>query len=72
VRRTDARRRERDCPEGVTHAFQVSLYKVDPSVCVLTRNLLSNDDWRAALFNEVVKGGPEVPLVIKPSTFTSR
>jgi hypothetical protein len=28
--RTDARSRERDTPEGVTHGFQVSVYKVDP------------------------------------------
>jgi hypothetical protein len=44
VRRTDARRRERDGPDGVAQGFQVSLYKVDPSICVTACNLLSKDD----------------------------
>lgn len=70
VRRTDARRRERDRPEGITHGFQVSVYKVDPRVCVLARNLLSNDDCRAALLDEVVEVGPQMPLISKPSAFT--
>ena len=72
VRRTDARRRERDRPEGVTQGFQVSVYKVDPRACVLTRNLLSNDCWRSALRDEVVEGWPQMPLVIKPSSFACR
>jgi hypothetical protein len=58
VRGTDARRRKRDTPEGVTHAFQVSVYKVDPRVDSLARNLLSKDDCRAALRDEVLPGGP--------------
>jgi hypothetical protein len=58
VRGTDARRRERDCPEGVTHGFHVSLYKVDPRVCFFACNLLAKDDCRLALFDEVVEGGP--------------
>jgi len=68
VRSTDARSRERRCPEGVTHGFQVSLYKVDPRVSVLACNLLSKDDWRAALLDEPMEVWPEVPLVIKPSS----
>jgi hypothetical protein len=44
MRGADARRRERDTPEGVTHAFQVSVYKVDPSIRSLARNLFSKDD----------------------------
>jgi hypothetical protein len=43
-RRTDPRRRKRDNPEGVTHGFQVRLYKVEPRVRSLTRNLFSKDD----------------------------
>lgn len=58
VRRTDARRRERDTPEGVTHGFQISVYKVDPVIDSLARNLLSKHDWRLALCDEVVEGGP--------------
>ena len=58
VRSTDARRRERDTPEGVTHAFHVSLYKVDPRICVLARNLLSKESCRLSLRDEVLPGGP--------------
>jgi hypothetical protein len=52
VRRTDARSRERDRPDGVTQSFQVILNKVDPRVCVLARNLLSKYNCRAALLDE--------------------
>ncbi|MFC3470176.1 hypothetical protein ACFOHT_09945 [Massilia oculi] len=72
VRRTDARRRERDTPEGVTHGFQVSVYKVDPYIDVFARNLLSKDDWRLALRDEVPKSWSEVPLVSKPSSLACR
>jgi len=72
VRRTDARRRERDTPKGVTHGFQVSVYKVDPRLDSFRCNLLSKDDCRLTLFDEVLKSGPEVPLVIKPSAFACR
>jgi hypothetical protein len=58
VRRTDARRRERDTPEGVTHAFHVSVYKVDPSIDSLACNLLSKDDCRPTLRDEVLPGRP--------------
>ncbi|CUX25631.1 hypothetical protein AGR5A_Cc20261 [Agrobacterium genomosp. 5 str. CFBP 6626] len=58
VRSTDARRRKRDRPDSVTHGFQVILYKVDPRVCVLTCNLLSKDDWRATLLDEVEERRP--------------
>jgi hypothetical protein len=69
---TDARRRKRDRPEGVIHGFQVILYKVEPRLCVLARNLLSKDDCRAALADEVLPGRPEVPLVSKPIAFACR
>jgi hypothetical protein len=72
VRSTDARSRERDRPDPVSHGFQVSLYKVDPRVCVLARNLLSKDDCRAALLDEPEPGWPKVPLVIKPCAFACR
>jgi hypothetical protein len=72
VRRTDARSRERDTPEGVAHAFHVSVYKVDPRLCVLARNLLSKDDCRSALADEMEPGRPEMPLIVKPSSFTCR
>jgi hypothetical protein len=72
MRRTDARRRKRDRPEGVTQVFQVIVYKVEPRACVAARNLLSKDDCRLALFDEVLPGRPEVPLVSKPSAFACR
>jgi hypothetical protein len=72
VRSTDARRRERDRPDPVSQAFQVILYKVDPRICVLARNLLSKDNWRTALADEMVECRPEVPLVSKPSAFACR
>jgi hypothetical protein len=34
------------------------VYKVDPSICVLARNLLSKNDCRPALRDEVLPGGP--------------
>ena len=56
--RTDPRRRKRDGPEGVAHGFHVRVYKVDPRVCSLARNLFSKDDWRVALLNEPGKRRP--------------
>ena len=58
MRRADPRRRKRDTPEGVTQGFQVSVYKVDPSIDSFTRNLLSKDDWRAALLDKVIECWP--------------
>jgi hypothetical protein len=48
------------------------LYKVEPLKAVAACNLLTKDDWRAALADEPMERGPEVPLVSKPSTFASR
>lgn len=72
MRRTDARRRERDRPEGVTQGFHVSVYKVDPRIRVLARNLFSKDDCRRALADEVIEGWPQMPLVSKPASFACR
>lgn len=81
MRSTDARRRERNRPEGVTHGFQVILYKVDPRVDSCARNLFSKDRWNRSagfaapfgiLLDEVVEGWPQVPLVIKPHAFACR
>jgi hypothetical protein len=72
VRRTDARRRERDRPEGITQGFQVSLYKVEPRLCSLACNLLAKHDCRLALCDEPLEVWPEVPLVIKPSARACR
>jgi hypothetical protein len=72
VRRTDARRAKISRPEGVALCFHVSVYKVDPLEAIRACNLLAKDDWRAALRDEVVECGPEVPLVSKRSSLACR
>jgi hypothetical protein len=46
------------------------LYKVEPAEAVLARNLLSKDNWRAALCDEPIELGPEVSLVGKAGTLS--
>lgn len=53
MRRADARSALIERPDGVSLAFQVSVYKVEPSEAVLARNLLAKDDARAALSDEM-------------------
>ena len=72
MRRADARSAEIDRPAGVARCFQVSLYKVEPTKAVFACNLLTKDDWRAALADEVVESWPQVPLIIKPCSFACR
>ena len=72
MRRTDARCRKRHKPEGVSHSFQVSLYKVEPCVSVTCCNLFAKDMLRSALADEVEEVGPKVPLVSKPISFACR
>jgi hypothetical protein len=72
LRRTEARSRGNDRPAGVTHAFQVSVNKVEPSSAVLSRNLLSKNDRRLADADEVEPRRPQVPLVSKPASFACR
>jgi hypothetical protein len=70
--RTDARSRERRTCEGITQSLQVRLNKVDPLLGSLACNLLSKDDWRAALSDKMEPGRPDMPLIVKPSSFTCR
>jgi len=72
VRSTDARSRERDRPKGVVQDFQVIVNKVEPRFCTLVRNLLSKEDWRAALADEVVPSGPQMPLISQPAALACR
>ncbi len=72
VRCPDARSAQITRPCGVARCFHVSLNKIPPDEGIRARNLLSNDDWRTALVDEVVPCGPQMPLVIKPSTFACR
>jgi hypothetical protein len=70
VRGADARSAQICCPDGVSRYFQVSAYSVEPAEAVLARNLLSKDDWRAALADEPVELGPEVTLVGKSGSLS--
>jgi hypothetical protein len=58
MRSAEARSAQIDRPAGVARCFQVSLYKVDPSKSVFTRNLLTKDDTRSTLADEVEKRWP--------------
>lgn len=70
MRGADARSAQICRPDGVARCFQVSVYSVEPAEAVLARNLLSKDDWRAALADEPMKLGPEVTVVIEAFAFT--
>ena len=63
VRRPDARSAQIRSPDGVARCFQVSPYNVEPRKASPARNLLSKDDWRAALADETKPLGPEVAIV---------
>jgi hypothetical protein len=65
VERTRARGLDRHEPHGVFQGFQVTSHKAEPLRS--GRNLLSKDDCRAALLDEVLPERPEVPLVSKPT-----
>lgn len=65
MRRAEARSRERDGPEGVTHGFHVSVNKVEPGSGSSSRNLLSSKDCRTALADEAFPDRPEVALVVE-------
>jgi hypothetical protein len=64
VRRTDARSAQIGGPNCISQCFHFSSYNVEPVPSVSTRNLLSKDDWRAALADEVAEDWPQVPLVV--------
>jgi hypothetical protein len=66
VRRTDARSRGIDRPDGVTCIFQVSLYNVELSEAALSRHLLAKHDVRAALADETEPCRPEMSLIVEP------
>jgi hypothetical protein len=65
VRGADARSAQIRSPDGVARSFQVSVYKVKPGKGKRARNLLSKDDWRAALADEAEELGPQVALVVE-------
>lgn len=66
----NARSRKYPRPDLVAFAFQVSRHKIEPVKRLV--NLFAKDDERAALDDEPEPGGPEMPLVSKPSAFACR
>jgi hypothetical protein len=58
LRRAETRSAGFDSPEGIARCVHVSLYKVEPSVSEIARNLLASDDRRRALLNEIVERRP--------------
>jgi len=63
VRRPDAASRYTNRPAGVTFSLQVSLNKVKPSVVNRAFNLLTKDNVRSALADEIEPGRPEVSII---------
>jgi hypothetical protein len=63
VRRSDARSAQIGSPAGISQFFQVSANSSEPLSPIRARNLLSKDDCRTALGDEIVKSGPKVALV---------
>jgi len=61
--RLDARSRDTDRPAGVAFAFQVRLNKVEPAVPNRCFNLLTKNNSRPALANEIEPDGPQVAFV---------
>jgi hypothetical protein len=70
VWRAEARSAEIERCEGVTRSFHVSVYRVEPSEAVRARNLLSKNDRRAALLDELEPVGPEVARVVESAFST--
>jgi hypothetical protein len=58
VRRADARSAQIGGPDGISQCFQVKTYSSEPLTSKRARNLLSNDDCRTALGDELTKSGP--------------
>jgi hypothetical protein len=65
VRRASARSRQNRRPDGVAAALQSIRHKVEPSVANRSINLLSKNDWRAALLDEPLPCGPQMAAVVR-------
>jgi hypothetical protein len=63
MRRADARSRYTCRPAGVAFTFQIRLNKIEPSVVNRCFNLLTKDDSRAALADEIEPDRPEVSII---------
>ena len=70
VRRADARRAKIGGCDGIAQCFQVNPYRDEPVASKRARNLLSKDDWRAALADEPCEIWPQVALVVGAELLT--
>jgi hypothetical protein len=61
--RLDTRSRDTDRPAGVSFTFQVRLNKVEPAVPNRCFNLLTKDNSRSALADEIEPRGPQMAFV---------
>jgi hypothetical protein len=68
VRSADACSRQIRRCAGVASSFQVSEYKIEPRPAKFARNLLSKDDCRATLRDEMEPHGPEMAFVVESAT----
>lgn len=64
MRGADARSAQIGGPDGISQCFQVSAYSGEPSPAICARNLLSNDDCRQALGDEVPHDRPQMAHVV--------
>jgi hypothetical protein len=69
VRRADAVCAQHSLPDGVTLRFQVCRHMVEPPEPSRARNLLSKDDWRAALSDEPKPRRPEMTGIVEALAF---
>ena len=67
MRSADPRSAQIGGPDGIAQCFQVSAYSGEPRPSIRARNLLSKDDWREALGDELAEDRPEVALVVLAS-----
>lgn len=69
MRRSDARSREIERPDGVADSFQISENKVEPILPVLARNLFTKESCRSALSDEWKPRRPKMARIV--GTFTA-
>jgi hypothetical protein len=67
VERADTTSRQTTRPDGVTFFFHVIANTVEPSVSNRCFNLLTKDDWRPALGNELEPDRPKVAGIVSAS-----
>jgi hypothetical protein len=69
MRSANARRWKIRRPDGVSLLLQISRNSVEPPEPICARNLLSKDDWRAALADEPKPRRPEMTDVLETGAF---